>query len=124
MKIISIKQPWASLIVSGAKDVENRTWLTTYRGPILVHASQRSDPISGDEIQKRFGVRPPVLRPEGGVIGITEIIDCVRRSDSTWHMRGHWGFVLTNSRPLVFVACKGQLGIRDVPPALLAKIKL
>jgi ASCH domain-containing protein len=46
MKIISIRQPWASLIVSGAKDVENRTWPTRYRGPVLVHASQRADSVT------------------------------------------------------------------------------
>jgi len=38
IKIISIKQPWASLIAGGAKDVENRTWSTKYRPPRLVAA--------------------------------------------------------------------------------------
>jgi len=40
MKIISIRQPWAALIVSGIKDVENRTWPTRYRGQLLIHASR------------------------------------------------------------------------------------
>ncbi|MFA5377738.1 MAG: ASCH domain-containing protein [Dehalococcoidia bacterium] len=39
MECISVKQPWAALIVCGAKDVENRTWKTDYRGRILIHAS-------------------------------------------------------------------------------------
>ena len=38
MKAISIKQPWASLIAYGIKDIENRTWRTNYRGRVLIHA--------------------------------------------------------------------------------------
>jgi hypothetical protein len=38
MKTLSIKQPWAGLIINGVKDIENRTWQTKYRGKILVHA--------------------------------------------------------------------------------------
>ena len=34
MKALTIKQPWASLIVHGIKDIENRTWRTDYRGPL------------------------------------------------------------------------------------------
>lgn len=39
MKALSIKQPWASLIAHGIKDIENRTWATKYRGKVLIHAS-------------------------------------------------------------------------------------
>ncbi len=39
MKILSIRQPWAYLISSGSKNIENRTWPTKYRGLFLVHAS-------------------------------------------------------------------------------------
>ena len=39
MKVLSIMQPWASLIVMGAKQIETRSWLTTYRGPLLIHAN-------------------------------------------------------------------------------------
>lgn len=43
MKAITIKQPWASLIVVGIKDVENRTWKTNFRGRVLIHASAKAD---------------------------------------------------------------------------------
>jgi hypothetical protein len=39
MKHLSIKNPWAYLIVSGMKDVENRTWRTPYRGTLIIHAT-------------------------------------------------------------------------------------
>jgi hypothetical protein len=38
MKAICIHQPWAHFIVKGFKDIENRSWKTKYRGPILIHA--------------------------------------------------------------------------------------
>jgi predicted transcriptional regulator len=40
MKTISIKQPWVSLIMSGDKKYEFRTWKTNYRGPLYIHASK------------------------------------------------------------------------------------
>ncbi|NBF09766.1 ASCH domain-containing protein [Pseudomonas sp. Fl4BN1] len=40
MKALSIRQPWAWLIIHGGKDVENRSWHTKYRGRFLVHASK------------------------------------------------------------------------------------
>ena len=43
MKAITIKQPWASLIVHGVKDIENRTWHTNFRGRVLIHSSSKGD---------------------------------------------------------------------------------
>jgi len=40
MKAISLLQPWATLVVTGVKTIETRSWGTKYRGPILIHASQ------------------------------------------------------------------------------------
>ena len=41
MKAITVWQPWASLLVSGRKRYETRSWATTYRGPIAIHAAKR-----------------------------------------------------------------------------------
>lgn len=43
MKVISLLQPWASLVVLGHKKIETRSWDTPYRGPLLIHASKRWD---------------------------------------------------------------------------------
>ena len=43
MRAITIRQPWAELIVRGDKDVENRSWRTRHRGPLLIHAGARAD---------------------------------------------------------------------------------
>jgi hypothetical protein len=39
MKVLSLLQPWASLVVMGKKQIETRSWNSTYRGPLLIHAS-------------------------------------------------------------------------------------
>ena len=41
MKAITVWQPWASLLVSGRKRYETRSWATSYRGPIAIHAAKR-----------------------------------------------------------------------------------
>jgi ASCH domain len=128
MKIISIRQPWASLIVTGGKnvqtgaielkDVENRTWPTRYRGPVLIQASQRHDSVGLDDIERRFGVRLGGDLPLGGIVGLTEIVDCVRPHCSKWYAAGHYAFVLANSRPLPFIRWKGALSLRSAPDEL------
>ena len=40
MKVLSLLQPWATLVVMGVKQIETRSWSTTYRGPLLIHASK------------------------------------------------------------------------------------
>ena len=117
MKIVSVKQPWAALIVSGAKDIENRTWSTLYRGPLLVHASLKPDPIASTEFEERFGVQP-TGGPCGVVVGAVDLIDVVTSSRSRW-FNGPYGWVLKNPRPLGFVPWRGSLGLRTVQPELL-----
>jgi hypothetical protein len=43
MKVLTVKNPWAWLIMYRDKDQENRPWYTPYRGPLLIHASKKSD---------------------------------------------------------------------------------
>lgn len=123
MKIISIRQPWASLIVHGIKDIENRTWRTNHRGPVLIHASQRVDNVTENELLHRFGVKMPKKLPTAGVVGVVDVIDCTEDHPSKWFNGEGFGFVLKNARQLRFQSWPGQLGIREAPPALLAKLQ-
>tara|TARA_R110000868_G_scaffold119513_5_gene317294 strand:- start:26335 stop:26769 length:435 start_codon:yes stop_codon:yes gene_type:complete len=89
MKTLTVKQPWASLIVKGIKDIENRTWKTKFRGRILIHASAK---IAGSRLdslnQEQFDVL--VDKNNGGnydcssIIGSVEIVDCVINHESIW----------------------------------------
>jgi len=107
MKAISIMQPWAWLIVAGHKDVENRTWWTSFRGPVLIHAGKRHDgPRSEWDWPE---IPPPAAFEYGGIVGEAEIVGCVTSHCSPWFC-GPYGFVIRNARPLPFRPCRGQLG--------------
>ena len=116
MKTISIRQPWASLIVAGVKDIENRSWQTKYRGKLLIHASQKFDK-AGLEMMKKMKIPEIIIETmkdyRGGIIGEVNLVDCVKKSDSEW-FEGPYGFVLKNAKILTFKPCKGKLGIFDL----------
>jgi len=121
MKTLSVRQPWAWLILHAGKDIENRTWPTGLRGRVLVHASKgmtrdeyddATDPLwasKGTTIEL-----PPFESLErGGIVGSVEIVDCVWQSDSPWFC-GPWGFVLRNPELLPFRPLRGSLGFFEV----------
>ena len=41
MKVLTLRQPWATLVALGAKKIETRSWSTSYRGPLAIHAAKR-----------------------------------------------------------------------------------
>ena len=94
MKAITIKQPWASLIVDGVKDIENRTWATNYRGLVLVHAGSAkqnafSKILTPQQIYEADGKLNykqsfDSLFPKGAIIGTVNIVDCVINHPSIW----------------------------------------
>lgn len=121
MKCLSIKAPWAWLIIHGGKDIENRTWNTKYRGRFLVHASKGLTRKEYDEafryavaIDSRFYRDFPDFDDldRGGVIGSVELVDVVLQHErqSPWHMPHCVGFKLANPKPLPFIELKGRLG--------------
>jgi len=65
---LSVRQPWANLLVWGLKTIEVRSWSTNYRGPLLIHASKKVDEIGN----KRFPMNNQAL---GAVVGQVDLID-------------------------------------------------
>ena len=125
MKAISVRQPWARLILLG-KDIENRTWRTKFRGRVLLHASMGmtyAECRSAMLFARDRGVFLPLDRPleRGGIVGSVEIVDCVTDHPSLW-FEGPEGFVLRDPRPLPFTPCKGALGFFTVPDDVLRKV--
>ena len=116
MLCLSVRQPWAWLIVNGWKNIENREWPTPFRGRFLIHASKgmtRGDYDSAVMFVAGFApslVIPPMASLErGGVVGEAVLLDCVTRHDSDWFC-GTYGFVLDEQKPLPFEPCTGALG--------------
>jgi hypothetical protein len=95
MKTLTIKQPWASLIAHGIKDIENRSWKTNYRGRILIHAGAiqvKTKNISFPSNDVWFQNVPKEVRKQAffnenivsAIIGEVDIVDCVINHDSIW----------------------------------------
>ncbi len=114
MKALSLKQPFAELVVSGEKTIELRNWNTKFRGKFLVHASKIPDSKS----MKSFGYDK---LPVGVIVGEAELVDVKvyennvehakdknkHLADSAW---GKYGFVLENAKRLELIKAKGMLG--------------
>ncbi len=108
MKTLSIKQPWASLIAHGIKDIENRTWKTNFRGRILIHATANpaAEPymIFSDEqidvIENNMFEIIGSYYDNSMIIGSVEIVDCVQNDPSVWAEQGVWNWKLAN--PILF----------------------
>lgn len=120
MIALSIRQPWAWLILHAGKDIENRDWGTARRGRFLIHASKgmtRDEYENGvwtlEDINAAMRLPPFAQLERGGIVGSVELVDCVRDSPSPWFF-GEYGFVLRDPRPLPFMPYKGQLGFFDV----------
>lgn len=121
---ISIRQPWAWLIIHAGKDIENRDWPTNFRGRVLIHASKSCtkaeyaaaiDFLVDRGLDRLNADLPSIDQFErGGIVGSVEIVDCTGNSASPWFM-GEFGFVLRNPQPLAFIPWKGQLGFFNVP---------
>ena len=135
VKALSIRQPWAHLILCGMKTIENRTWRTDYRGPLAIHAGTKSAADWSHAVkdvalraqgrmsipllfEAAAGVSPAfrdvTTTKRGCVLGIVDLVDIVTESDSPW-FEGPYGWVLRNPRalPVPFVM-PGRLGLFEV----------
>lgn len=76
MKVLTLKQPWATLVAEGIKKYEFRSWKTNYRGKILIHAGIGID----KEAMKKFaGLN--LTFPSKKILAEVEIVDCLFLDD-------------------------------------------
>ena len=122
MKCISIRQPWAWLIIHGGKDIENRTWPSNHRGPLLIHASKGMTRSEYEDAKafamSRVGFRKEFPKMEdlvrGAIIGKVEMVNCASDCLSEWRSPGQYGFVLRNPEPIEPIPYRGTLGIFNI----------
>ena len=108
MKLLTIKQPWASLICLGIKDVENRTWRqnSLIGERLLIMASKKEENMDStnnrwrEEYQRLIadGIVPPLNElPKGVIIGYVDVVSIDEVHDSIWAAdSSHLKYVLTN----------------------------
>lgn len=124
MKCLSVQQPWAWAIIHGPKRIENRTWPTNYRGPLLIHVG-KSRARLGD-----YGVGEPREQELafGALLGTVQLVDCLR-VDQVRHLNwasqerfieGPYCWILEDPRPLKTpIPYRGQQQLFDVPDEFL-----
>src|ERR1035437_10601160 len=87
-------------------------WFAKLRGSVLIHAGQSKSDMTLEAlayIKRRYRVANlPESFETGGIVGIAEITDCVKRHRSKW-FQGPFGWTLANAHRLPFKPCKGQL---------------
>lgn len=125
LRALSIRQPWAWMIIHGGKRIENRTWDTSYRGEFLIHAAKGMTLDEYDDavlyaldVDPAIDVPSPCDLERGGIVGVAELWRVIPPYDSEitltpkepWHMGAQHGFRLRNVCPLPFLPCKGALG--------------
>lgn len=121
MKALTIQQPHASLIASGQKWVENRTWKTSYRGPLAIHAGKGTKYLTKGSLADY---------PTSCVIAVAELITCVSvrwlassnglarigsHTIAEWfahsHTEGPYCWLLIKVRPIEPIQRKGFQGL-------------
>lgn len=128
---LSIKQPWAALLVHGLKVIDVRRWPTARRGRILIHAARVPDarPEAWAQVPPELADAARVI---GGIIGRADLTDCVayRTAEAFAQDRGRhlndpawfeppvlYGFVFANTGPLPFRAYSGWMRFFPVEQA-------
>ena len=116
MRALSVRQPWAGLILSGRKTLEIRSWSTTHRGPLVICSC--SQPFKGYKAEKS---------DLACILCLVDLIDV-----SPWEpsglpascIPGDWfpgqmAWALDNPRPLERLPFKGKLGLFQIAPDLV-----
>ena len=124
MRVLTVREPWASLIVGGFKTIENRSRRFGHRGPLLIHAS-RSLTTAYYEAARMWvqaHVAPGLyefpdwkacMDNRGKIVGGCLLDDCRRAVVANpWRDDSEWGLVLSNAWQLVGkIPAKGALGL-------------
>ncbi len=118
MKALSLKQPWAGLVLAGTKTIETRKWSTKHRGPLLICACAKGKSVPGERDL-------PGERIFGMALCIVDVVHCRPMREEDWGAAvcepypNAWAWELENVRAIEPFAVKGQLGLFNVADELI-----
>ena len=140
MKALSLTQPWAELVVLGEKQWETRSWRTSFRGRIAIHAAKKFPAWAIELAQgNRYFVDaiknyPVIKMPLGMIVGTVEVV-AMQSTDAMLDVLGHkeiafgdydserWAWQLAEPDMLAEpIPCRGALGLWEVPPDIVIKL--
>jgi hypothetical protein len=126
MKVLSLTEPYATLIKNGIKTIETRSWKTTYRGRLYIHASSTKIPKAYRENQALMSLVNNKELSYGNIICSCDLVDCVEMTDefideikknnneyvTGIYAKGRYAWILKNIEVLNNpINVKGHLGI-------------
>ena len=129
MKCLTLIQPWATLVAVGAKKIETRSWWTSYRGPLAIHAAKAfpATCINGClekpfyTVLRQAGCWPPHDLPRGCVLATCTLRDCIPTRGLQIigaelafgdYTPGRWAWVLEDVKRLPEpIPARGALGL-------------
>ncbi|MDO5393464.1 MAG: ASCH domain-containing protein [Mycoplasmatota bacterium] len=127
MKTISLQEPYATLIKEGYKKVETRSWKTTYRGDILIHASQGKKFLKGIDNPEVLDLIKGLELNNGSIICKATLVDCIEMTKDFINQaksnhqeyilgiyeEGRYAWILENISPIEPIKVPGKLGLWD-----------
>lgn len=128
IKVLTVRMPWAALIMLGLKNIENRTWTTSYRGKIVIHASAQNHDaewMGARYMCQKLGVKFPdgdmMLSKTGELLGVVTLSDIAQPFITmslkmhAWQVEDNYGWVLENPIPFpITLPIKGKLGLWEL----------
>lgn len=143
MKALSLTQPWATLVVTGEKEIETRSWRTNYGGMIAIHASkgfpgwaqrQSRYPFFSEALD-HHGFKSIDDLPRGAIVGVASIVGCVTVESirDTLSLEEHefgdysdgegrWAWLLDDPQMIEPIPCSGALSLWEVPALITQTI--
>lgn len=132
MRALTLTQPWASAMALGLKQWETRSWKTSYRGRIAIHAA-KSFPPYAQEMATRMGFKE---LPFGQILCVGEIVDCqptaeikgsLSPEELSWgdYADGRWAFQFKLTAKLdPFISVGGALSLWEIPEEIWQELRV
>lgn len=127
MKVLSIKEPFATLIKNNKKNIETRNWKTNYRGELYIHASISKIKKEVKERKELMELASDDEMSYGNILCKCELVDCIYMTDDFiddikinnyqeyicgYYEVGRYAWILKNIEPLEkCIPARGKLGI-------------